>query len=193
MDRQPDMTSWIEPSEALAERLALPAVPLPVSDRTADDLRAGRFDPAVAAAEVDAWLSRGDGPEAKRAVLARWTASLAYVAGVDFLDHGEAATAAHLFSIGVRRADDDPSLRAMLGLARWDCHHQVDAIAHLALAVDQYAAAGQVAPMLNILTARALSEAGRHQLALDLLEVLAATEPRVPLFWDLVEAIGQRV
>jgi predicted Zn-dependent protease len=186
------MTTWIRPSEALADRLSLPRLPLPVTERTAAELRAARVEPAAIALDVADWLAAGNGTPTQRAVMSRSVAKLAYVAALELLDLRRPSVAAKVLTVGLRHAGDDPSLRALLALARWDCGHQIDALGHFALAVDQYAAAGQVAPLLSILAGRALSDAGRHHDALALLEVLAATEPKVPLFWDLLDAVQQR-
>lgn len=185
------MTTWIQPAPALAERLSLAAVPLPVSERTAAELRSERIEPAAIAFDVADWLAAGNGSPQQRRVMARCVATLAYVAAVELLDHHRPSPAATVLELGLQHADD-PSLRALLALARWDCGHTVDALGHLALAVEQYAAADQVAPLLNIVAARVLSGAGRHREALQLLEVLADTRPRVPLFWDLVDAVRER-
>jgi predicted Zn-dependent protease len=185
-------TVWILPAPDLATRLSLPAVPLPVTGRTAADLRAERMEPAAIALDVSDWLAVGNGTPVQRRVMRRWVATLAYVAAIELLDRHRPSPAAKLLEVGLRHAGDDPSLRAVLALARWDCGHQIDALGHLALAVDQYAAAGQAAPLLDILAARALSAAGRDREALAILEPLAATEPRVPLFWDLFDAVQQR-
>jgi predicted Zn-dependent protease len=186
------VTTWIQPSDELASRISMPSVPLPVRDETAAMTSADRIEPGVIATDVADWLAAGFGTPVQRKVMARYVAALAYVAGFELLDRRRSATAAEILSIGVRHAPDDPSLRAMLAISRWDSGHRTDALGHLAMAVDQYAAAGQTAPMLNIITAQVLSAAGRHADALGLLEVLAATEPGNALFWDLIDAVRER-
>lgn len=186
------MTTWIQPSEALAESIAMPSVPLPVRDETARVTSTDRVEPGVIALDVADWLASGQGTAVQRKVMARYVAALAYVAGFELLDRRRSSTAAKILNVGVQHAPDDPSLRAMLAIARWDSGHRTEALGHLAMAIDQYAAAGQTAPMLNIITAQVLSAAGRHADALGLLEVLAATEPRNALFWDLLDAVRDR-
>lgn len=183
---------WIEPSTSLAERLSLPVVPLPVRATTAASLTTERLEPAAIALDVDLWLTAGNGSAAERSVMSRWVTSLCYVAATELLDAGRPATAAKVASVGVRHAPDDPSLRVLLGMARWDTGHRSDGLAQLVLAVEQYAQADQVAPMLSVLTARALSEAGRHDAARSVLEPLVRSEPRTPLFWDLVDTLDRR-
>ena len=144
--------------------------------------------PALIALDVADWLATGSGTERQRTLLARYVALLAYTAGTELLDRRQPDLAASVLDIGLRHAPDDPSIRALLGVARWDAGHPADALGHLTFAVDQYAAAGQVAPMLTCVAARLLVAAGRHDEALDLLRPLIATEPRNPIFWDLVDA-----
>ena len=186
------MTTWIQLSDALAERIDMPAVPLPVRDTTiaalADD--GGRLVPALIALDVAEWLAAGHGSAAQRKILSRYVAVLAYTAGTELLDRGRPDAAANVLDVGVDHASDDPSIRALLGVARWDAGHPADALGHLTFAVDQYAAAGQVAPLLTCVTARILVAAGRHDDALEILRPLIATDPDNALFWDLVDAAG---
>jgi predicted Zn-dependent protease len=187
------MTTWIRPADALAERIAMAPVPLPVRDDTMSVLSEGeheRYVPALIAVDVADWLAAGNGSQVQRRVLARWVAALAYVAGYDLLDHHQPHLAAEMLSLAVRHAPDDASLRALLGVARWSCGHRVDATGQLALAVDQYADAGQVAPLVTVLLARILIAAGRHDDALHILQPLIDTDPHNAVFWDLVDAAG---
>lgn len=186
------MTAWIELSDRLAAQLSLPTAALPVSDATARRFEEGQVEHAAIALDIDAWLRSGHGTEVQRRVLARCAGTFAYVAATQLLDAGLALEAAEIVTVGVRHVPDDPSLRAVLALARWDCGHHTEALAQFAMAIDQYAAAGQVAPLLSILAARAFADAGRHELALATLEPLIASDPRVPLFWDLVDALESR-
>jgi predicted Zn-dependent protease len=186
------MTAWITPTDELAERCNLPVVPVPVSESTAAMLETGRIEPSAIALDIDTWLLRGDHSTATRSVLSRYVATLAYIGALELIDHGQAETAARLLEVGVRRMPDDPSMRANLGLALWDAGFRYDALAQLMTASAQCADAGQCAPMLWILTARALSEAGRHDDAVSVLELLADTEPRVARFWDLLDTLEAR-
>ncbi len=186
------MPVWITATDELATRCRLPAVPVPVSESTAAMLQAGRIEPSAIALDIDSYLLRGDHTPDAVAVLSRYVATLAYVGALELIDRGRSDAAARLLAVGVRRMPDDPSLRANLGVALWDAGLRYEALAQLMAASCEYAAAGQAAPMLWILTARALSEAGRHDDAVQLLELLAETEPQVPLFWDLLDTIEAR-
>lgn len=186
------MTVWVSPSESLATRLNISSVPLPVSEGTAATLQGGRIEPAAIALDIDSWLAAGERAPSATKVLGRYVATLAYVGAVELLDRGRAELAVRLLEVGIRHAPDDPSLRANLGVALWESGRRYDATVQLVIATHQFARVGQVAPALWLLTARVLSEAGRHQDALELLETLAATNPRQPLFWDLIDSIEAR-
>jgi len=186
------MTVWITLADQIAARCKLPIVPVPVSESTAAMLGGSRIEPSAIALDIDSWLLREEHSPAADSVLSRYVATLAYLGALELIDSGHSSAAARLLEVGVRRMPDDPSLRANLGLALWDAGSRYDALVQLMTASRQYAEAGQTAPMLWILTARALGEAGRHSDAAALLELLADTEPRVAYFWDLLDTVEAR-
>jgi len=187
-----DVTVWIKPSDELAATWNLPAVPLPLADGTAAMLETDSIEPAAIALDIDSWLHREERPAKIVPVLSRYVATLAYIGAIELLDAGRSELAARLLKVGARRVPDDPSLRANLGMALWDSGQRYEGLSQLVLATYQYSAADRIAPILWILTSRALSEAGRDADALELLEMLAQVEPSGAPFWDLLDTIEER-
>ena len=187
------MTMWITPTAKAAAVWKLPAVPLPVSEAIAAMFEGDRVEPSAVALDVDSWLLAEERPASATAVLGRYVATLAYIGALELLDRGRPDAAARLLEVGVRRLPGDPSLRANLGMALWDSGRRLDGLAQMVLATHQYRDAGQIAPVLWLLTARALSEAGRHADALELLEMLDALGGQPPYVLHLIDTIEDRL
>ncbi len=186
------MTHWIQPTEALAELLDVPPVPLPVTATTAETIQAGRIELPSLARDVDAYLAEADPGDPKTPMLARCAASLALTAANEFLEAEDHTTAADLLRLAVRHAPEDTGIRASYGSALWMSGRRFDGLAQLARAVSLNTEQGRVVPMLWILTAQAMADAGRHGEAQLLLEDLAATGPSDFRFWELIDAINGR-
>ncbi len=186
------MTVWIQPTEALAGQLDIPPVPLPVQESTAAELGAGNVDVAKLAGDVDAFLSDADATDVKTPVLRRCAAALALAAANGKTEEGDDVGAAGLLRLAVRHAPDDVGIRAAYGSALWMSGSRFDGLAQLTDSVRRNIEQGRMVPMLWILTARAMADAGRHGDALLLLEDLAATQPSNFSFWELIDAIDSR-
>ncbi len=186
------MTVWIQPTEALAGQLDIPPVPLPVKESTATELGSGTVDVSKLAGDVDAYLCNADPSDAKTPVLRRCAAALALAAARGKTDEGDHDGAAELLRLAVRHAPDDVGIRAAYGSALWMSGSRFDGLAQLTDTVRRNIEQGRIVPMLWILTARAMADAGRHGDALLLLEDLAATQPTNFSFWELIDAIDSR-
>jgi len=186
------MTVWIQPTEALADQLDIPPVPLPVADSTAAALQSGVVDVSEMARDVDAFLVPADPADPKTPALSRGAAALAMAAARGKTDDGDHAGAADLLRIAVRHAPDDVGIRASYGWALWASGQKYGGLAQLTDAVKRNSDQDRVVPMLWIVTARVMADAGRHGDALLLLEELAATEPRNYRFWELIDSIDAR-
>ncbi|MEO0492369.1 MAG: S-layer homology domain-containing protein [Actinomycetota bacterium] len=187
------MTVFVQPTASLAETLGLPVVPLPLRETTAAALQTQRVEPGAMAFDIDEWLAAAPRDESTTTVLSRWVGGLGYAAAIEHLDHGRPDLAAEVLRCAIRRLPDDPSLRANLGIALWDHGLRYDGLAQLVLATRQYDDANQLSVYLWVLTARTLSEAGRHADALELLDQIAALDPKLPMFWDLRDSIAARI
>ncbi len=186
------MTVWIEPTEALADQLDVAPVPLPVADSTAAAMRSGVVDVSVMVRDVDAFLVAADPADPKMPALSRGAAALAMAAARGKTDEGDHAGAADLLRIAVKHAPDDAGIRALYGWALWASGQKYGGLAQLTDAVNRNSDQDRVVPMLWIVTARAMADAGRHGDALLLLEELAATEPLDYRFWELIDSIDAR-
>lgn len=186
------MTHWIQPTEALAGQLDVPPVPLPVSSSTSEAMEAGHIELPALARDVDTYLAEADADDPKTPVLRRCAASLALTAANQCLEADDHSAAADLLRLAARHAPDDTGIRAAYGSALWMSGRRFDGLAQLTRAVSLNSEQGRVVPMLWILTARAMADAGRHGDALLLLEELAATGPSDFRFWELIDSIDGR-
>jgi predicted Zn-dependent protease len=119
-------------------------------------------------------------------------ARLAYMVAIDELDDHLYEHAEHHLRIGLRHAPGNVSLRSHLGLALWGLGRRDDATTELSRAIAGFRRVGEIAPMLWLLTARALDETGRHGEARPLLEELAALLPAEESFWELLAVARAR-
>jgi predicted Zn-dependent protease len=185
------MTQWtlIQLEDAARSRMHLPAVGWPVPAGEVDAVLGPpvRLDRVVEAA--DRWCD--DAPD-RAAALAPALARLAYAVAIDEMDDHCWDLAVEHLRIGLRHDPTNVSLRGHLGLALWGAGQRDRAVHHLLVAVDVCRAAGRAAPLLWLLTARALDETGRFAEAASLLEELAALLPAEEQFWDLLAAVRGR-
>jgi len=186
------MTVWIQPTEALAEQLDIPPVPLPVAESTAADLQAGTVDVGSIARDIDDFLGGSDPNDQSTMALRRCAAALALAAANGDTDDGDHGEASRLLRLAVRHAPDDVGIRAAYGSALWMSGDRFGGLAQLTDAVGRNKVQGRLVPMLWVLTARAMADAGRHGDALLLLEDLAVTGPTNFRFWELIDSIDAR-
>jgi predicted Zn-dependent protease len=184
-------TEWalVELDETAREQMHLPAVGWPVPIGEVGEVLGPpvRLDRLVEVA--DRWCD--EHPD-RAAALSPALARLAHAVAIDELDdHCWAMAITHL-RIGLRHQPTNVSLRSHLGLAHWGAGHRTLAVEHLLATVTICRATGRCAPMLWLLTARALDESGRFAEAAGLLDELAALLPGEAQFWDLLVAVRAR-
>jgi predicted Zn-dependent protease len=185
------MTDWtlVQLDAAARRRMHLPDVAWPVPAGALDAILGPpvRVDRIVE--EAGRWCD--DHPD-RSASLAPALARLAYAVAIDEMDDHCWAMAIEHLRIGLRHDPTNVSLRSHLGLAHWGAGHRDRAVDHLSAAVEVCRARGRAAPMLWLLTARALDETGRFDEAAARLGELSTLLPAEGRFWDLLAAVRER-
>ncbi len=179
-------TIWIEPSDELQEQLGIGAWPLPISPEQGDALSRGRLVLERLVDDIDRQLDLLPNDHPGRPAITEAVVKLSYMSALDLLWTGFHEAAEHVIRVGLHRAPTHLGLHSHLGLAIAGRGMPGAATAQLTRAVALAIERGMRVPMLWVLTARALSEQGRHAEAVVLLEDLTVTLPRQPGFWDLL-------
>lgn len=177
---------WIQLPEDVREAFGLADGRLPVSEQQAEALQQGRVSPEKLVDDVDRQFDLLDEDHPARPVIADSIVKMSMLAAVELLFAGFHEAASYVIRIGLRHAPEHVGLHAHLGLALAGLGAPEAATKQLAGAVELAARRGGKAPLLWILTARALSEQGRHNEAVLLLEDLIQGIPNNPGIWQLL-------
>ena len=184
-------TEWVHVALSPDAQVAmgLPAVAWPIPGAELTDVMRSPVSLARVVELADRWCI--DHPERAPAMAAP-IARLAYVVAVDELDDHDFGAAEHHLRLGLGHQPGSLSLRSHLGLALWGSGRRADAIEELRAAVDGCRRSGRLAPLLWILTARALDEEGCFDEARALLEELVPMLPPDERFWELLARVRSR-
>ena len=178
------MSDWtlLELDDSAPAGLGLREVAWPVPARDVASVMGPPVRLDLLLVHADRWCDEFPG---RANSLAPSIARVAHAVGVDALDDHDWASAAHHLRIGLRRDPTNVSLRSHLGLALWGAGDRGRAADQLLATVEISRSVGRTAPLLWVLTARALVEVGRADEAATLLDDVASLLPQEAAFWEL--------
>lgn len=179
---------WIRLPRNLQEAFGITDAPLPVSDEQAAAIREGHVAPEKLVDDIDRQYDLLDDDHPARPIVADAVVKMSLLAAVDLLFAGFHEAATYVLRAGLRHAPDHLGLNAHLALALAGQGDLEAATRQFTSAVALATRRGGKASMLWILTARALSEQGRHEEAVALLEDLTRGIPNSPGLWQLLAA-----
>ncbi len=180
----------VTPSESLCGRLGIPRIGLPVRSSRVDAVLTNPVSLAQLVTEVDDFVQQH--PESADRY-GRVIGTIASLAAREQTKAGEYDQAEALLRRGLVYGPSNRTLRTSHGLALWGQGRREEALAEFLSVIEEARSVDEIAPMLWVITAKALRELQRPHEGLALLQEVAAVSRPDAALAQLMDALRSDV